>query len=64
MYRHCMVKGIPHALLEVRQDLIGEEAGISEWAERLAPIFSALNDDPALHEYKRYPSRTGPYDEA
>jgi predicted N-formylglutamate amidohydrolase len=44
--------------------LIGEEAGISEWTERLAPIFSALNDDPALHEYKRYPSRTGPYDEA
>ncbi|MBB5572938.1 MULTISPECIES: N-formylglutamate amidohydrolase [Rhizobium] len=64
MYRHCMVKGIPHALLEVRQDLIGDEAGISEWAERLAPIFSAMNDDPALHEYKRYPSRTGPYDEA
>ncbi|TRL32059.1 N-formylglutamate amidohydrolase [Rhizobium straminoryzae] len=61
MYRHCMVKGIPHALLEVRQDLIGDEAGIAAWAERLAPIFSTLNADPALHEYRIFASRTGPY---
>jgi predicted N-formylglutamate amidohydrolase len=61
MYRHCMVAGIPHALLEVRQDLIGDDAGIAEWAERLAPIFEAVNADPACHEFKIYPSRTGPY---
>ncbi|WP_296082673.1 N-formylglutamate amidohydrolase [uncultured Agrobacterium sp.] len=61
MYRHCMLKGIPHALLEVRQDLIGEEAGIAAWAARLAPIFAAMNDDPTLHEYQRFASRTGPY---
>eukprot|EP00913_Durusdinium_trenchii_P008101 g7598.t1 len=30
MYRHCMVPGIPHALLEVRQDLIGDDAGIGD----------------------------------
>ncbi|ASW07580.1 MULTISPECIES: N-formylglutamate amidohydrolase [unclassified Rhizobium] len=62
MFRHCMMKGIAHALLEVRQDLIGEEAGIVEWADRLAPIFAEINTDPALHEYKRYPSRTGSYE--
>jgi predicted N-formylglutamate amidohydrolase len=61
MYRHCLVKGIPHALLEVRQDLIADERGIAEWAERLAPIFSAINADPALHAYEIHPSRTGPY---
>jgi predicted N-formylglutamate amidohydrolase len=61
MYRHCLVKGIPHALLEVRQDLIGDEDGILAWADRLAPIFAAMNDDPALHEYKVFASRTGPY---
>ena len=61
MYRHCMVSGIPHALLEVRQDLIGEEAGIAGWAARLAPVFEAMNADPALHEYQVHPSRTGPY---
>ena len=62
MYRHCMMRGIPHALLEVRQDLIGDAVGISAWAERLHPIFAAMNADPALHEYRQYPSRTGPYD--
>lgn len=61
MYRHCMVKGIPHALLEVRQDLIGDDAGIAEWAARLAPIFAAMNDDLTLHDYKQFASRTGPY---
>lgn len=61
MYRHCMTAGIPHALLEVRQDLIGGDTGIAEWTERLAPIFAAMNADPALHEYRQFPSRTGPY---
>ncbi len=62
MYRHCMMRGIAHALLEVRQDLIADAAGIAAWAERLRPIFAAMTADPALHEYRRYPSRTGPYD--
>ncbi len=61
MYRHCMVKGMAHALLEVRQDLIADDAGIAAWAERLAPIFAAMNDDPTLHEYQTFASRTGPY---
>ncbi|NSZ17772.1 N-formylglutamate amidohydrolase [Agrobacterium vitis] len=61
LYRHCMVSGMPHALLEVRQDLIGDEAGIAAWADRLEPIFAALNSDPALHQWQQFPSRTGPY---
>lgn len=61
MYRHCLMAGIPHTLLEVRQDLIANEDGVLGWAERLAPLFAALNTDPALHEYKVFPSRTGPY---
>ncbi|MBB4006696.1 N-formylglutamate amidohydrolase [Allorhizobium taibaishanense] len=61
MYRHCMITGMPHALLEVRQDLIGDEAGILAWADRLEPIFSTLNANPALHEWQQFPSRTGPY---
>ncbi|MCO6179952.1 N-formylglutamate amidohydrolase [Ciceribacter sp. RN22] len=62
MYSHCMTKGIPHALLEVRQDLIGSESGMDAWADRLAPIFAALNADPALHAYRRFASRTGAYE--
>lgn len=61
MYRHCLTKGIPHALLEVRQDLIADESGISAWAERLAPVFATMNADPALHRYEIFASRTGPY---
>jgi len=61
MYRHCMRPGIPHALLEVRQDLIGDEEGMDAWAARLAPIFARMNADPALHETRIFPSRTGPY---
>ena len=61
LYRHCMKTGIPHALLEVRQDLIGDDRGVDAWVHRLAPIFAALDDDPALHERRLFPSRTGPY---
>lgn len=32
---HGDARGIPSALLEIRQDLISDEAGIAEWAERL-----------------------------
>ncbi|HBF30851.1 N-formylglutamate amidohydrolase [Rhizobium sp.] len=61
MYLHCMRPGIPHALLEVRQDLIGDDAGVTAWADRLEPIFATLNADPALHVYQQFASRTGAY---
>lgn len=61
LYSHCMMTGTPHALLEVRQDLIGDEAGVAAWADRLAPIFERLNADPALHRYEVHASRAGPY---
>lgn len=61
MYRHCMKRGIPHALIEIRQDLIADEDGVAEWTERLAPVFGRLNAEPGLHTYELHPSRTGPY---
>lgn len=57
MNRHCMTKGIAHALLEVRQDLISDSAGVRLWAGRLAPIFAALNADEAMHRLQYFPSR-------
>ncbi len=62
MYRHCLRRGIPHALIEVRQDLITDDAGVALWTDRLAPILTRLNGDPQLHTYEIYPSRTGPYE--
>ncbi|ODN69142.1 N-formylglutamate amidohydrolase [Methylobrevis pamukkalensis] len=36
MYRHGTAAGLPHALLEIRQDLIGDPGGIADWVDRLA----------------------------
>lgn len=35
---HGDANGIPAVLLEVRQDLLADEAGAEEWAERIAPL--------------------------
>lgn len=61
MYRHCMETGIAHALIEVRQDLISDDAGVENWELRLAPILDDLNRRPDLHVIERHPSRTGDY---
>lgn len=61
MFRHCMTAGIPHALIEVRQDEIGDEAGVARWAALLAPVLADLNADASLHTYQTFTSRTGPY---
>ena len=39
---HGDARGIPAALLEVRQDLLADDAGIAAWAARLGPIFKAI----------------------
>jgi predicted N-formylglutamate amidohydrolase len=36
MAQHCLARGIAHALIEVRNDLIAGAAGQLAWAERLA----------------------------
>ena len=60
MYKHAIVNGFAHALIEIRQDLIADESGAEAWAQRLAPIIDAINRRPDIHEVKRYGSRTGP----
>jgi predicted N-formylglutamate amidohydrolase len=60
MFRHAIAKGYAHALIEIRQDLIADEKGASEWASRLAPMLDAINRRPDIHEVKHFGSRTGP----
>ncbi|KAB1070402.1 N-formylglutamate amidohydrolase [Methylobacterium planeticum] len=36
--RHAMARGLPNALVEIRQDLIAGETGQAEWAERFARL--------------------------
>lgn len=57
MYRHGTKRGIAHALLEVRQDLIADQEGIDEWAGRLLPILENLAKRPDLRKIKHFPSR-------
>src|SRR5258705_8378465 len=35
LYRHGTMNGLPHVLIEVRQDLMADESGILRWAARL-----------------------------
>jgi predicted N-formylglutamate amidohydrolase len=48
--RHVIRAGIAHALLEIRQDLIGDEAGAKSWAGRLHRLLRPLLADPTLRE--------------
>jgi predicted N-formylglutamate amidohydrolase len=47
--RHARTRGWPCAMIEIRNDEIGEEAGQTLWAERLARLLSAI-DTPRLLE--------------
>ena len=38
LYRHGTMNGLPHVLVEVRQDLIAEPQGVARWAVRLERI--------------------------
>jgi predicted N-formylglutamate amidohydrolase len=38
---HGTARGIPHVLIEVRQDLIAAKSGVDEWVDLLAPVIEA-----------------------
>jgi predicted N-formylglutamate amidohydrolase len=62
MYRHATRRGLAHALLEIRQDLIADPAGAEAWAARLEAIFKRLAQDARLHAIHHYGSLAGPVD--
>ena len=54
--RHAHARGVPHALIEVRQDLIGTRDGERAWAERLAPIIARIDGMDGIHAVRHYRS--------
>jgi predicted N-formylglutamate amidohydrolase len=44
MNRHGEAAGLPYLGIEARQDLIGDAAGVADWAARLAPVIVATRD--------------------
>lgn len=45
LHRHGLARGLAHALIEVRQDLIADDAGCAAWADRLANAMTAIVSD-------------------
>jgi predicted N-formylglutamate amidohydrolase len=48
IFRHATLRGLPNALIEIRQDLIRDEKGQRDWAALLAACLEAILADPEL----------------
>jgi predicted N-formylglutamate amidohydrolase len=49
LWQHATSRGLPNALIEIRQDLIREPQGQQQWAERIIALIRALKDRPDLN---------------
>jgi predicted N-formylglutamate amidohydrolase len=56
LYRHATARGLPHVLIEIRQDLIADEAGQREWAARIAQWLREAEALPGLRQVRHYGS--------
>ena len=45
LYQHGTLRGLPHALIEIRQDLIANDEAAQAFAMRLMPILDAALSD-------------------
>jgi len=57
LYMHGTMRGLPHALIEVRQDLIATRQGAQAWADRIAKGLAPVVADPAVRHVKLFGSR-------
>lgn len=59
MDTHATRRGLANVLVEIRQDLIGDDAGASAWGVRLARLLAPILESPDLHRIVPRPSRAG-----
>jgi predicted N-formylglutamate amidohydrolase len=59
LYQHATLRGLPNALIEVRQDLIGTQEGAEDWADRIAQALSPLAIDATVRSVQHFGSRAG-----
>ena len=57
LYQHATSRGLPHALIEYRQDLVADAAGQRDWAARTAALLGPLIADPVLRRVEHHGSR-------
>lgn len=58
LYEHGTLRGLPHVLIELRQDLVADAAGAQFWAELLARHLRPVLAAPGTHIIARAGSRT------
>jgi predicted N-formylglutamate amidohydrolase len=46
---HAFDRGFPHVAIELRQDLVADDKGAAEWAERLARLLKPILAQPSLY---------------
>ncbi len=51
---HAESRGLPHALIEIRQDLVETDAGAERNASLLADALGGILDDPGLYRVEHY----------
>jgi predicted N-formylglutamate amidohydrolase len=56
--QHATMRGLPNALIEVRQDLIADEDGVALWAEKLTRLLKPIIAEPDMRLIRHYGSRT------
>jgi predicted N-formylglutamate amidohydrolase len=59
MSRHCTPRGLVHALVEIRQNLIAEQAQARRWGEKLAAVLEPILARPDMHDIRFHGSRAG-----
>lgn len=51
---HAGAAGLPHVAVEVRQDLVADDAGADAWAHRLADALRPVLGDPHIHSVTHF----------
>ena len=51
---HAGAAGLPHVSLEIRQDLLADQAGLDQWADRLDRALAPVLAMPGLHRAEIY----------
>ncbi len=47
---HAEAQGLPHGLIEMRQDLIGDDAGVARWTETLIRVLRDVLADERVYQ--------------
>ncbi len=58
MNRHGTRRGIAHGLIEIRQDLVGNGAGVAEWSDKLVRIMTAILAKGGFNDIRHYGSKS------